>query len=150
MKIFRVNIWGIIISVCTIYWLSGCNQYSEGLQRKKFEFLYKLSNYTALLREYTYGINYFSDLDFYENRIKKVYEDVNKMKTIDEWGTSRLLKEKFLSTTDDNLNSVNTLRKKMLPSAESIKKEYDVILMNERVEIFNNELDEEISKAGKN
>lgn len=149
MKIFKIYSVKLILLFFLLNSFTACNQLSGGMQRKKFEFLYKLSNYTALTREYTSSINYYNDLDFYENRMKKIYEDVNNMQTVNGWGTSRVLKEKFLSVIDANLQSANTFRMRMMPSGENIKKEFDIILMNERIDKFNEELDTEISKAGK-
>ncbi len=150
MKIFSKCIYKkIFCLICFLILTSGCNQYSEGLQRRKFEFLYKMNNYSALFSEYTNGLTYNKDSDFYDGRMKKLYEDVNKMETIDKWGTSRILKENFLKAIDDNIYSLKELKKKNLPAEENIRKEYEVIVMNERADNFLKELNDEIIKVGK-
>lgn len=127
----------------------NCNQISTGLQRKKFEYLYKLNTYASLYREYTHGVTYFGDLEFYEGRIKKLYNDVNNMETLNGWGTSRILKETLMKTVEENLENIEILKKRKFPMSENIRKEYDVIIMNERADNFMNELQNEISKAGR-
>lgn len=129
--------------------LLSCNQISEGMQRKKFEFLYKMNNYAAMYREFTNSIIYFSDLEQFSIRMNKFYHDINKIETIDGWGTSRVIKEKFLTLIDENMESARMLSKKKFLPTDNIRKEYDVIMMNERVENFIKELNDEISKAGK-
>jgi hypothetical protein len=127
----------------------SCNDISEGLQRHKFEYLYKLNNYAVLLREFTNNIIYFKDLGIYKVKLEKLYEDINKIKTVDGWGTSRVLKEKFLTLIEENTGTADTLSKKNIPSDKNIRKEYDVIIMHERVDKYITELNDEISKTGK-
>src|SRR5580765_3912224 len=108
MKIFREIFLSKYLNVCFLLMLiSGCNQLSEGLQRKKFEFLYKLNNYGALFSEYTNDVSYFKDLDFYTERMKKFYTEVNSFQTVDGYGTSRVLKENLMTTIDDNINTAD-------------------------------------------
>ncbi len=140
-----MSIYALII----IFAFTSCNQLSEGVQRKKFEYLYKLNNYASLFREYTNGLNTYEDLDFYENRIKKLYEDINKMEPLNEWGQSKTIKGNFLANINENLKSVDIIRQKQRPLSNNIRKEYDVLLMNERANKFVEELNDEISKAGK-
>ena len=127
----------------------NCNQISEGQQRRKFEFLYKLNNHASFLREYTNSITYYKDLDFYEGRMKMLYADVIKIDIIKDWGVSRVLKENFLKTIDDNLQTLNNFKQKQFPISEKIKQEYDIIVMNERVDNFMKELNDAISIVGK-
>lgn len=150
MKIFKFKkqITLILSSLFVLIQIS-CNQISSGQQRKKFEFLYKLNNKVSLLREYTNSITYFNELEFYEKRMKMLYTEVNRVELIKDWGESRLLKEKFLETIDDNLHSINTLKQKQVSPKENIRMEYDVIVMNERVDNYMKDLDDEISKVGK-
>jgi cell fate (sporulation/competence/biofilm development) regulator YmcA (YheA/YmcA/DUF963 family) len=119
------------------------------LQRRQFEFLYKLNNSAALFREYTGGITYYSDLQFYENRIDKLYEDVSKIETIEGYKASENLKSKFLSTINENLNSVKVLQQKQQVLTENIRNEFDVRNMNDRVDEFIEELNAEIIKVGR-
>lgn len=150
MKIFRNAVLrnASIIIILFSFFLS-CNQISEGMQRKKFEFLYKMNNYAAMYREFTNSIIYFSDLKQFSIRMDKFYQDINKIETIDGWGTSRVIKEKFLTLIDENTESAHQLSQKKFLPTENIRKEYDVIIMNERVENFIQELNDEISKVGK-
>ncbi len=139
----------IYYTIILLAFVCSCSDISEGLQRLKFEFLYKMNNYAVLLREYTNDINYFKDLASYKVRMVKLYADINKIKTVDGWGTSRVFKEKFLTLIDDNTNTTDSLSKKNFSPDENIRKEYDVIIMDERVDNFIDELNDEISKAGK-
>jgi len=138
-----------MLKLISIFNLQGCNEISEGLQRRQFEFLYKLNNYATMFREYTGSVNYYKDLDFYENRMKNLFEDVNRMQTVDNYGTSRVLKEKFLSLIDSNINTVNSFKMKMLLSNQYIRKEYDIIIINERADGFIEEVNDEIVRVGK-
>lgn len=150
MKIFDTYRGAIILSLLFLaVVVHSCNQISEGLQRRKFEFLYKLNNYAALYREYTVGVIRFNDLDLFDRRGKDLYDDVNKFQTVDGWGRSRVLKENFLSMIDSNLQTSERLRRKGLNDTEDIRKQYDVIIMNERTEKFLDEIYSEISLVGK-
>ena len=150
MKIFKRIIYPVIVTL-TIQILinSGCSEISQGLQRKKFEFLYKMNNYASLFREYTGGISYPDDLDFYETRMNKMYEDVSKMEDITEYKASGRLKDKFLSVIQENIRTSDIIRQKKLPPKENIRSEYEVNKMNDRADIFIKDLNDEISKVGK-
>ncbi|MEO8210742.1 MAG: hypothetical protein ABI840_09270 [bacterium] len=150
MKIFKKMSAGKIFFV--IYFISllvGCNEISQGLQRKKFEFLYKLNNYSAIFREYTNEINNFKDIEFYQGRMKKLYEDINNIAPVEGYGYSRVLKDKFLAAIDENINTLNSFQKKSFQQSDYIRKEYEIIIMNERADNFIKELNDEISKVGK-
>jgi hypothetical protein len=150
MKIFKRSKMGKIIYLLTLLLvLSSCNQLSQGLQRRKFEFLYKLNNYATIFADYTNGIYYFNELNFYERRMKKLYEDINRVEPVEGYGYSRVLKENFLTTIDGNINTALSLKQKSLQPTDNIRKEYDVIIMNEKVDNFINMLNDEISKVGK-
>ena len=150
MRIFKKNIFLVFIylSIFTFI-ISGCNEISQGLQRKKFEFLYKMSNYASLFREYTGGISYSEDLDIYEKRMSKLYEDVSKMEDIDGYKTSGELKDKFLIVIQENIRTADIIRQKRLIPKENIRNESEVMIMNDRADNFIKELNEEISKVGK-
>ena len=150
MKIFRTSaLKKLLYFACFVLLMPGCNKISQGDQRKKFEFLYKMNNYSSLFREYTGGINYSADMDFYTGRMKKLYEDINLMETINGYGASRILKEKFLSAIDENVNTANLIKQKNLPAKENIRQDYNVIIMNERVDDFIKDLNDEITVVGK-
>jgi len=146
MKLFSK----LLLSLLLLTIVAGCNQrISEGLQRKKFEFLYKMSNYSSLFREYAGSIIYPPDIDFYENRMQKVTGDVSDMKTIESWPVSLTIKEEFLTAVQNNSVSLGKLRMKHLPDTLDIRKEYEVMLINGQVDLFIKSLDEEISLVGK-
>ncbi|MEO8665349.1 MAG: hypothetical protein ABI462_07620 [Ignavibacteria bacterium] len=150
MKIFRKGyIVNIVYIIFLLSVLAGCGKISVGMQRRKFEFLYKMNNYAALLRGFTNDLVYYKDLDFYEARMKQYYEDVNRMETIDGYGTSRVIKEKFLETIDTNVNTAETVRNKNFSPDYDIRKEYEVIVMNERIDNLAQVLNDEISKVDK-
>lgn len=150
MRIFKKNIFLVFIylSIFTFI-ISGCNEISQGLQRKKFEFLYKMNNYASLFREYTGGISYSEDLDIYEKRMSKLYEDVSKMEDIDGYKTSDELKDKFLIVIQENIRTADIIRQKKMKPDENIRNDIEVMLMNDRTDNFIEELNEEISKVGK-
>jgi len=150
MNIFRKNsILNILYIFLLLSALSSCGNISEGLQRRKFEFLYKMNNYAALLRGFTSDVTYFQDLEFFEARMIQYYQDVNKMGTVDGYGTSRVLKERFLETIDANVATSVSIRKKNFVPGYNIRKEFEVIVMNERIDKLTEELNDEISKVGK-
>ncbi|MEP7146718.1 MAG: hypothetical protein ABI792_06885 [bacterium] len=150
MKIFRKKLTrNIIYIIFLLSVLSGCGQISEGLQRRKFEFLYKMNNYAALLRGFTNDVAYYKDLEFFEARMKQYYQDVNNMGTIDGYGTSGVLKEKFLETIDANIDNAIAVQKKNFAPDFDIRKEYEVIVMNERIDKLTEDLNTEISKVGR-
>jgi hypothetical protein len=145
----KFRIAKIINLLTMLVLLSGCNNLSEGLQRRKFEFLYKMNNFASIFADYTGGLYYFNELDFYERRMRKLYEDVNKMKAVDGYGYSRVLKENFLNILDDNIKAAVSLKQKSIEPNEDIRKEYEVIVMNEKVNDYLTALNDEISKVGK-
>ncbi|MDQ3020872.1 MAG: hypothetical protein M3R36_09920 [Bacteroidota bacterium] len=150
MKIFKKLSSGkIFFLIYILSLLPGCNEISQGLQRRKFEFLYKLNNYASIFREYTNEISSFKDIEFYQGRMKKLYEDINNVKPVEGYGQSRVLKDNFLTAIDENINTINSFQKKSFQPDSHIRKEYDIIIMNERADNFIKELNDEISKIGK-
>lgn len=150
MKNFRkINRSKILILLLITISCSGCDKISSGMQRKQFEFLYKLNNYASLFREYTGGISYYSDLDFYENRMVKLHEDVSKMEVVTGYEVSEDLKAKLLITINENISSVNAIKQKQLPLTDNISQEWEVRMMKERVDEFIENLNAEIIKVGK-
>lgn len=149
MKNFKSAILVCLFLLISAYIISGCNEISHGLQRKKFEFLYKMNNYSSLFREYTGGISFYGDLEFYDNRMKKLYEDVNAMEIIKGYDASTKLKNNFLTVIDENVISVRKLKLNQLPLNENIRKEYEISVMNDRVDNLIKDLNEEISRVGK-
>ncbi|MBK8984389.1 MAG: hypothetical protein IPM38_19225 [Ignavibacteria bacterium] len=124
--------FAVIFIINSILNITGCNEISQGLQREKFEFLYRMNNDATLLKDYTNGIQKYEDLDFYERNLSRMYTDILKMKTIEEYSESRALKENLLNIIEENINSVKSLKRKQYPPGEIIRQEYDVIVMKER------------------
>lgn len=108
-----------------------------------------MNNYAALLRGFTNDVAYYKDLEFFEARMKQYYQDVNNMGTIDGYGTSGVLKEKFLETIDANIDNAIAVQKKNFAPDFDIRKEYEVIVMNERIDKLTEDLNTEISKVGR-
>jgi len=150
MKIFKkISYQVILILTIQIVINSGCSEISQGLQRKKFEFLYKMSNYASLFREFTGGISYPEDLDFYVTRMNNMYEDVSKMEDIEGYKASGMLKDRFLIVIQENIRAAEVISQKKLSPRENIRNEYEVNKMNDRADYFIKELNDEISKVGK-
>lgn len=150
MRIFKRSVIEKIFCLIFLFTvISGCDKISSGMQRRQFEYLYKMNNYASLFREYTGGISYYSDLDFYENRMVKLHEDVSKMEAVTGYEASEDLKTKLLITINENLSTVNVIKQKQLPLTENIRNEFDVRMMNERVDDFIEELNNEISRVGR-
>lgn len=150
MKIFNLSKHCILLlPVLMILSLISCNEISHGEQRRKFEFLYKMNNSVAFLAEYTGSLTYFKDIEFYEDRMSKISEDVKKFPTIETWDVSGKIKEKFLNVVKSNLQNTSHLKTLKLKPEDNVKKEFDIIEMNERVNNFRDELDQEIVNAGK-
>lgn len=150
MKIFNFKkLILILVAAELIFASSGCDNISQGLQRSKFEFLYRMNNDVSLLKEYTFGLNKIDDLNFYEKKINNLYVSLNKMETVKGYGESNVLKEKLLDLIDKNLNSVKVLRNKNIPPDQIIKYELEVLTMKEDVSKFMESLNEEIIKVGR-
>lgn len=127
----------------------GCDEISHGQQRRKFEFLYKANNFATVFREYTSDIVNFSDLQLYETRMNRLYEDVNKFETVKGWTKSDAIKEDFLNSIDKNLNAVRSMKMKQSLYREFIKDEHEIIVMRETAEEFLNSVENEITVVGK-
>ncbi|MBK8983203.1 MAG: hypothetical protein IPM38_13000 [Ignavibacteria bacterium] len=142
-------IYAAIFTIYSIINLTGCNEISQGLQRQKFEFLYRMNTDATLLKDYTNGIQKYEDLDFYEIKLNRMYADIFKMKTIEGYSESRLLKENLMNIVEDNINSVKELKRKQYPPGEIIRHEYEVIVMKEKTADFLERINDEIIKVGK-
>lgn len=129
--------------------LNGCNEISSGDKRRKFEFLYSMSNSVTMFSEYSGSLTYYKDLSFYEERIKLIREDIKNIKRLNNWDTSQNLKLAFVKVIDENLESVLILKNQNLSPEENIKKQYEAILIRERVADLKNSIEAEIVKVGK-
>lgn len=138
-----------IMLLLSVSILNGCDEISHGQQRRKFEFLYKTNNFAAVFREYTNDIVKFSDLQLYETRMNKLYEDVNKFETVKGWTKSDAIKEEFLNSIDKNLNAVRSMKMKQSLYREFIKDEHEVIAMRETAEDFLDNVENEITVVGR-
>ena len=141
--------FAVIFIINSILNITGCNEISQGLQREKFEFLYRMNTDATLLKDYTNGVQKYEDLDFYERNLSRMYTDILKMKTIEEYSESRALKENLLNIIEENINSVKSLKRKQYPPGEIIRQEYDVIVMKERTIDLLDRLNDEIVKVGR-
>lgn len=150
MKIFKIRFFLFFIVTAGIALnFTGCDNISQGLQRRKFEFLYRMNNDVTLLREYTSGINKAKDLKFFESKINNLYTSVNKMETVKNYSASDALKEQFLNLLDSDIEAVNVLKNKNLPPDQVIVDENEVHMMKENVNSFIEHLNAEIVKVGK-
>lgn len=139
----------VLIVLLLIIDTSGCNKISQGDQRRKFEYLYKMSNYATLFREYTGILSYHKDFEMYKKRMNKLYMDVSDMKIIPGYEPSIVLKTKFLEQIDNNLMIIQRYEKPDGADTLNISEEYQIRNMNENVDEFYNVLNDEISKVGK-
>lgn len=148
MKIFEKYFF---ISICLFFLLhkSGCNEISSGDKRRKFEYLYSLSNTVTMFSEYSVSLTYYKDLNFYEERIKLIRDDVSHFNPVKSWNASESLKNSFLTTIDENLQSISLLRKLNLPPDENLRKQYEAIMIRERVAKLKEDIEEEIVRVGK-
>ena len=144
LKLFKV--FFVIILMMEV---SGCNEISQGDQRRKFEYLYKMNNYATLLREYTGIISYEKDFELYKKRMNKLYLDVDAVKIIPGYEPSVFLKKKFINVIDDNLMIIQNYENTPGSDTLNISEIYQVRHMNENVEMFFDLLNDEISKVGK-
>lgn len=148
MKISKVLLLSFLL-IAAFSLLISCDEISHGQQRRKFEFLYKTNNFATIFREYTNDIVNFKDLQLYETRMNKLYEDVNKFETVEGWRKSDAMKEDFLNAIDKNLNATRSMQKKQALYREFVKDEYDVIMMRETADEFLKTVDSEIIVVGK-
>lgn len=135
----------LIMLIC----ISACQDVSHGLQRRKFEYLYKLNNFGTIFREYTGDVVYYKDLELYRTRLEKLYAEVNGFETVPEWEKSFILKESFLKAIEANSTAVTNMLMKQGVYGENVKNEYEVIRMREISSEFLKEVDDEIVRVGR-
>jgi len=150
MKIFKSNTLTLLIyGSYIVSLLVGCGKISQGDQRRKFEFLYKLNNYISLTKEFSSSLFYYKDLPDYIERMIKMKSDVTDIETIKNWSISDSLKQRFIKLLDNNLKSASDLKSKNLNPDDKVKSELDVILIKERVANYTEELYKIIADVGK-
>lgn len=86
----KAFIFFVLAAVC------GCGL-SQGLQRTKLEFTYKIKNQASLLNEFSYEIPNYSRLELYKDRVNKMQNDMNGINTIQEWERSKTIKDEFVN-----------------------------------------------------
>ena len=101
----------IILLTTFLLFLINCNDLSEGQKRRKLEFLYKLNNEASILREYTYRIHSYEDLDFYKGRLDKSEEAAKEIDLVKNWNRSDELREVFLIKIKENKETTDSLIK---------------------------------------
>ncbi len=94
----------------------GCNELSTGQKRRKLEFLYKLNNEASVLRDYTFRIFSYEDLEFYKGRLENTEKSVKNIETVSEWGKSNELKSLFL----DKIKELKKITKSLIEDKEKL------------------------------
>lgn len=149
MRNFKLFVPACLLFLILIIVMNGCREISQGQQRKKFEYLYKMNNYTSLFREYTGGISFAGDLELYQKRMRKLYDDVEQMTVIEGYKASSDLKTEFLFVINENVKTSDNLKQKNLPEMQNIRNEYEIQEMNQKVDDLIEDLNTEISRVGK-
>ncbi|MFC2093695.1 hypothetical protein ACFLSV_07330 [Bacteroidota bacterium] len=99
----------IIIFIVLFLFFFSCNELSTGQKRRKLEFLYKLNNEASILRDYTYRIFSYKDLDFYKGRLESSEKSVNNIDPVANWEKSNELKSLFLEKIKENAEITESL-----------------------------------------
>lgn len=150
MKTFRLSRLTLLIYISYFIAVSlNCNKISQGEQRRKFEFLYRMSNYVSLANEYSVSLVYFKDLSVFKVRMNKMKSDIEQTATLKNWSKSDELKEKLIIILGKNIASSEIVENMSLKSEERIDNEYEVILIKERMQNFSEELYSVITEVGK-
>lgn len=150
MKTFRLK--HLTLLIYTVYCIAvslNCNKISQGEQRRKFEFLYRMSNYVSLANEYSVTLVYFKDLPAFKVRMNKMKSDIEQTSTVKSWSKSESLKEKLIVILGKSITSSEAVENLNLKPDERIDNEYEVILIRERMQNFSEELYSIITEVGK-
>ncbi|MBL7128811.1 MAG: hypothetical protein ISS16_07475 [Ignavibacteria bacterium] len=99
----------IIIFIVLFLFSFSCNELSTGQKRRKLEFLYKLNNEASVLRDYTYRIFSYEDLDFYKGRLESSEKSANNIEPVANWEKSNELKSLFLEKIKENAEITESL-----------------------------------------
>lgn len=101
-----------LILLLTIFlFFVSCNDLSEGQKRRKLEFLYKLNNEASILRDYTYRIHSYKDLDFYKGRLEQSERATMEIDLVENWKKSSELRKLFLLKIGENKATTDSLIK---------------------------------------
>ena len=140
----------ITIFIILLLFFFSCNELSTGQKRRKLEFLYKLNNEASILRDYTYRIFSYKDLDFYKGRLESSEKSVNNIDPVVNWEKSNELKSLFLKKIKENTEITESLikdKEKLLE--KDIAGEKRVIRMKMIMNNFVDYVYEEISAIDK-
>ena len=150
MENFNLKHLSLLIYItCLCLSIVNCNKISQGEQRRKFEFLYGLSNHAALTKELSASLYYYKDIAVYEEKFINIRNDIEKIKTMPNWDVSLILKNEFLEILNDDIKDFADLKSKNLKPDFVIHGEFEVTLINERISIFIDNLNRIISDVGK-
>lgn len=150
MKIFKLNhLTPLIYVTCICLTIVNCNKISQGEQRRKFEFLYGLSNHAALTKELSVSLYYYKDIAVYEEKFINIRNDIEKVKTMPNWDVSLILKNEFLEILNDDIKDFSDLKRKNLKPDFVINDEFEITLIKQRITIFIDNLNGIISDVGK-
>ncbi len=145
----KSSFWLLALLIFTMSVLTSCDEISHGQQRRKFEFLYKMSNLATVFREYTFDVIYFKDLDLYEVRMNKLRNDVSNSQSVPGWEKSDHIKDEFLRLINENLELTTKLRMRQAVLLEFIKDEHEVVSMQDNTRDFLESVNETIVEVGR-
>ena len=150
MKNFKLKHLSLLIYVtCICLTMINCNKISQGEQRRKFEFLYGLSNHASLTKELSTSLYYYKYRTVDDEKLINIRNDIEKIKTMPNWDVSLILKNEFLEILNDDIKDFADLKSKNLKPDFVIHGEFEVTLINERIIIFIDNLNRIISDVGK-
>lgn len=150
MKTFDFKYLTLLMYVSYLCLLNvNCSEISQGDQRKKFEFLYKVSNHSSLIREISNELIYYKNLTFFENKITNLNDEIKRIEVIKNWEQSKVIKQDLIRILDEDIVSVYELTKLELAPDANIRNESEVQKINERIDKFSEELSKTIVQVGK-
>ena len=101
----------IVILIVLFLFSFSCNELSTGQKRRKLEFLYKLNNEASVLRDYTYRIFSYDDLNFYIGRLESSEKSAKNIEVVANWEKSNELKSLFLEKIKETTEITESLIK---------------------------------------
>jgi len=150
MKTFKFKLLTLLMYIsCTVFITVNCNKISQGEQRRKFEFLYKINNQITVINEYTKSIAYFKNLGYLINGFIKFRNDISEISPVQNWDKSLLIKNELINLIDSNVTTITDLQKKNLSPDTDIRNESEVLLIDKRISDFTEELSVTIIEVGK-
>ncbi|HMS65220.1 MAG TPA: hypothetical protein PKD83_08215 [Ignavibacteria bacterium] len=146
-KLYRLTL--LIYAGYAMFFNVNCNEISQGDQRRKLEFLYRYSNYSAVLKEFSNAVTYDKDLDIFEKKISNLKDEIIKSEPVKNWSKSIEIKENLLTIISDDMRLVSQLKKKNLSPDENIWNQDEIEMINKRISAFIEELSITIVQVGK-